>query len=163
MMKRNNLWAPWRIAYIESFEKEQKIDSECIFCNKKEADEKKYYILAKGKYSFSLLNLYPYNNGHLMVAPYRHIGDLSSLEDDEILEMFNFVKIFKEKIKEKMKCDGFNIGINLGRTAGAGVEDHIHIHLVPRWNGDTNFMPIIGDAKVIPQSLEKTWELLRLL
>jgi ATP adenylyltransferase len=107
-----------------------------------------------------MLNIFPYNNGHILIAPYRHVPDTDRLSDACIAEIFSFVNEFKKAIRSTMKCHGFNLGANIGKTSGAGVADHIHFHLVPRWDGDTNFMPVISGTKVIPQSLEKVWELL---
>ena len=134
----------------------------CIFC-KKPAEEKdeENFILYRGKRVFVLMNIYPYNNGHLMVAPYRHIGDFNGLDDEELLEMMQVVKRCLEILREKMNPNGFNIGMNLGRVAGAGFEEHLHIHIVPRWNGDTNFMPVLADTKVIPISLREAYKLLK--
>jgi len=146
------LWAPWRMAYIE-----MKSPPGCIFCNKPaENRDEENLILYRGETAFVLLNLFPYNNGHLMVAPYRHIASLSDLEDTEHLEMMRLTARCTEWLKAAFGPDGFNIGINLGRVAGAGIEDHLHIHVVPRWNGDTNFMPVVGDTKVLPDSLQNT-------
>jgi len=156
----NNLWAPWRIRYIQDLEKEQKGTAGCIFCDKKDVDDKSAFVIHRGSLSFAMLNIYPYNNGHLLFAPYAHVAGTEDLSHQEITELFDLVNIYKRKIKDIMNCDGFNFGCNMGKTAGAGCEDHIHFHLVPRWNGDTNFMPIIGETKVIPQALEKVWELL---
>lgn len=149
------------MAYIESMEKELSGEKGCIFCDKKNADDKTAFIVAKGELSYAMLNIFPYNNGHLLFAPYDHLADTDDLSERHLAEIFDMISGFKKKIKEKMKCDGFNLGVNLGRVSGAGVEDHVHFHLVPRWNGDTNFMPILADAKVVPQSLERTWEMLK--
>jgi ATP adenylyltransferase len=150
------LWAPWRMEYVTGDDKPG-----CIFCYKPEEDrDRENMILKRGKLGFIMLNLYPYNNGHLMIAPYRHVGDLSDLTDDEMLDMMRLVKLGKETLTEAFGPDGFNIGINLGHVAGAGIADHVHIHIVPRWNGDTNFMPVIADIKVMPQALGKTYQVL---
>ena len=160
MNERDNLWAPWRMQYIREIEKKLQGNKSCIFCDKKEADDKSSHVVFRGKSSFVMLNIYPYNNGHLLFAPYAHVPDMDDLNREDVWEIFECINTYKKKIKDKMNCDGFNFGCNLGKTAGAGCEEHIHFHLVPRWNGDTNFMPIIGDTKVIPQSLEKVWEML---
>jgi ATP adenylyltransferase len=155
-MKR--LWEPWRIQYIEEMGKEEG----CIFCIKpKENDDEKNLILYRGSFSFIIVNIYPYNSGHLMVAPYRHIGNYEELTADEILEMDKLIKASIRALKKLLKPDGFNIGINVGRAAGAGFDQHIHVHLVPRWVGDTNFMPVIGDTKVIPEELKRTYDKLK--
>lgn len=151
------LWAPWRVQYINSEQEEG-----CIFCTKPHQDaDTENLILIKGKLAFIMLNAFPYNNGHLMVIPYRHVADLSDLQDDELLALMHYVNLGKAALTKAFGPDGFNIGINLGRTAGAGIADHVHIHIVPRWNGDTNFMPVIADTKVMPQALSDTYELLR--
>lgn len=154
------LWAPWRIEYISRGD----LDSdECFLCEKQKNIEQddENYVLHRGEFCYVLLNTYPYNNGHLMVAPYRHIGDFTELTDDEFLEMMKLTKISVSAIEKSMGAQGFNIGFNLGRVAGAGRADHIHLHIVPRWNGDTNFMPVIGDTKVLSEALRNTYERLR--
>lgn len=154
-MKR--LWAPWRMIYIKGLDEEEG----CIFCKKsKEGEEEKNLVLFRGKTCFVLLNLFPYNSGHLMAAPFRHLGELNELTDEEGLELFHLVQHSLKVLKDVLKPDGFNVGMNLGRTAGAGYEDHVHVHIVPRWNGDTNFMPVISDTKVVPQALRETYKAL---
>jgi len=149
------LWAPWRIEYITGGKKEG-----CIFCDKpKEGNDKKNLILYKGETSFIIMNRYPYSNGHLMAVPYRHINNMSELDHKERLELMNLTTKCIEILKV-MNPDGFNIGMNLGTAGGAGVDDHLHFHIVPRWNGDTNFMPLIADVKVMPEYLEDTYETL---
>jgi ATP adenylyltransferase len=147
------VWAPWRIEYIKA-EK----PAGCIFCDKpKENKDKKNYILYRGKKNFIMLNSYPYNPGHLLVAPYRHIGNLEELTEIERNEHYELVSRSIVVLKKVLKPIGLNIGANLGRVAGAGIEDHFHSHIVPRWQGDNNFMPVLGDAKVIPQALADTY------
>ena len=149
------LWAPWRIEYITGGEKEG-----CIFCDKpKEGNDKKNLILYKGETSFIIMNRYPYSNGHLMAVPYRHINNMPELDHKERLELMNLTTKCIEILKV-MNPDGFNIGMNLGTAGGAGIDDHLHFHIVPRWNGDTNFMPLIADVKVMPEYLEDTYETL---
>ncbi len=149
------LWAPWRIEYITGGKKEG-----CIFCDKsKEGNDKKNLILYKGETSFIIMNRYPYSNGHLMAVPYRHINNMSELDHKERLELMNLTTKCIEILKV-MNPDGFNIGMNLGTAGGAGIDDHLHFHIVPRWNGDTNFMPLIADVKVMPEYLEDTYETL---
>ena len=151
------LWAPWRIDYILAPK-----DEGCIFCSKPaENNDKKNFILHRGQNCFVIMNYYPYNNGHLMVVPYRHIAELTDLTDVENKEMMNLLTQCVKVIKQKMSPHGFNIGMNLGIVAGAGIKDHLHFHIVPRWNGDMNFMPITGHTKVISEALEKTWEKLK--
>ena len=151
---RSNLWAPWRIDYILG----EKEDG-CIFCNrlKLDDDRENLILVRKGK-SFVIMNRYPYNNGHLIVAPNRHEGDIEKLKEDEMLELFPLIQKSTHALSMSMNPDGFNIGLNLGRVAGAGVEDHLHFHIVPRWNGDTNFMPVLGDVKVISEHLLSTYD-----
>lgn len=150
----DTLWAPWRIEYIK-----QSKDQGCIFCLKPaENQDQKNLIIYRGKTSFIIMNFYPYNNGHLMVVPYRHIADLSDLDLDERSELMSLLALSKEALKITMSPHGFNIGMNLGEVAGAGVKDHLHFHIVPRWNGDTNFMPIFGHTKVVSEGLNETRE-----
>lgn len=153
-----NLWAPWRIEFIRS-EK----SGLCFLCGKdrdsSSSDEE--LIVARGKSAFVILNRYPYNSGHLLVAPYRHLAKLSSLNEAEMSEIFAFLARSEAVLDALMKPDGFNAGLNLGAAAGAGVKDHIHFHMVPRWSGDTNFMPVIADSRVVPEALLKTAELVK--
>jgi len=149
-MKR--LWAPWRIKYILG-KKEG-----CIFCDKvKENMDRENYILLRGKDAFVMLNTYPYNNGHLMVAPYKHVPDFDGLEDTELAELIGLVKKSTQILKKALNPEGFNIGANVGKVAGAGVEGHIHIHIVPRWEGDTSFISTIGGTKIMPETLDETF------
>ncbi len=151
------LWAPWRIEYIL----QPKVEG-CIFCTKStEQNDRRNLIVHRGQRCFVIMNYYPYNNGHLMVIPYRHVARLNKLSQDEHLEMMQLVSRSTDIITETMKAEGFNIGINIGKVAGAGIREHLHIHVVPRWNGDTNFMPVTGHTKVISQALEETWTLLK--
>ena len=153
-----NLWAPWRMSYILQVDQTE----ECIFCTKpKEERDEENLILHRGEVCFAMMNLFPYNNGHLMVAPYRHTADLGGLSDEEHLEMMALAGQCTEILSEILKAAGFNIGMNLGRVAGAGIDQHLHLHVVPRWNGDTNFMPIVGDTKVISEALVDTYRKLR--
>ncbi len=151
------LWAPWRIKYIE-----QPKDEGCIFCDKPASqNDKKNLILYRGKHCFVLMNLYPYNNGHLLIAPYKHTSDMSELSTEERLELMDLLVVCREVLTNIMSPHGFNIGMNLGEIAGAGVKDHLHFHIVPRWSGDTNFMPVLGDVKVVSEGLKQTWEKLK--
>lgn len=152
------LWAPWRIDFLRA-EK----DGKCFLCGQKKAtaSEEEKIIIFRSKTTFGILNRYPYNSGHLMIAPYRHIGDIAELTVDERNEIMEMTVDAKTVLQNLMKPDGFNIGFNLGAAAGAGVADHIHLHIVPRWNGDTNFMPVLGNIRVVPEALEKTAELLK--
>jgi len=147
------LWAPWRIKYILG--KKEK----CIFCDKvKNNNDRENYVLLRGKNGFVMLNTFPYNNGHLMVAPYRHVPDFEGLEENELGELMGLVKKSTQILKKALKPEGFNIGINMGKVAGAGVEGHIHIHIVPRWEGDSSFISTVGDTKIIPESLDDTYK-----
>jgi len=151
------LWAPWRIEYILSEKSE-----ECIFCEyPKERRDKENLILYRGKTCFIILNKYPYNNGHLMVVPYKHVPTPLELSDEELLELSKLVNLSIKVLNFVMKPQGFNVGANIGKAAGAGIEEHYHIHVVPRWIGDTNYMPIIADTKVLVEALDKTYERLR--
>ena len=149
----NITWAPWRMEYIQS---EQQ--SKCLFCQKySETTDRDNYILYREPLSFVMLNLYPYNNGHLMVAPVRHIKNITLLNRDEMYSLMDLVQKSVKALTKAYKPEGFNIGLNLGAVAGAGIADHLHIHIVPRWQGDTNFMPILSETKVMPQYLQKTY------
>ena len=153
------IWAPWRIRYIEI----AKAGAEgCFLCEKPEENKDvENYILYRGEKNFIILNSYPYNPGHLMVAPYRHVASLDELTKDEMGEHFETVSRAVEVLKKVFNPGGFNVGINLGRAAGAGLADHIHTHVVPRWVGDTNFMPAVADVRVLPQALAETYDKLK--
>jgi len=152
-MKKDIIWAPWRIGYIVKIKKKG-----CFLCHSyKSRDDDKNFVVYRGKFSFIVMNIFPYNNGHLMIAPIRHLKDIASLTDEEDKEIMELIKKSVKILKKLLTPDGFNIGVNLGKTAGAGLENHIHFHIVPRWNGDTNFMPVISDTKVIPQSLSELY------
>ena len=152
------LWAPWRIEYIENTTKNEG----CIFCEKcTEKDDKTNLIVYRGNTAFVIMNKYPYNNGHLLIVPCQHTANMISLTDDEKIELFNLIQYSQDVLMEVMRPQGFNIGMNLGRLAGAGITGHLHFHIVPRWGGDTNFMPIVGHTKVISEALEKTWAKLK--
>ena len=152
------LWAPWRIDYILSNK-----TKECFLCNKKikSSDENEFMVIKRGKYSFVTLNAYPYNAGHLMVCPYDHVGNISNITKETLNEMMELCIESKEALDRVMHPQGFNIGFNLGIAAGAGLEEHIHLHIVPRWNGDTNFMPVLGNTRVVPQALRDSAEMIR--
>ncbi|MCX8176178.1 MAG: HIT domain-containing protein [Candidatus Bathyarchaeota archaeon] len=151
------LWAPWRIKYIL-----MKKPNECIFCKiANEKKDKKNHVLLRGKWNYIVLNNYPYNNGHLMVVPFKHVKSLENLTDEELYEHFKIVRKSVRNLKKAFKPRGFNIGINIGKVAGAGVENHIHTHIVPRWSGDTNYMPVIANTKVIPETLNQTYNRLK--
>jgi ATP adenylyltransferase len=146
------LWAPWRLEYIESADEQEG----CVFCRAREGDDEKSLVVHRGKRAFVVLNKYPYASGHLMVAPNRHEGEFGDLEADEALEVHQLAAAGLAALAEIMRPQGFNVGWNLGRIAGAGVVDHVHLHVVPRWAGDTNFMPVLADVKVLPEALEAT-------
>jgi len=151
------LWAPWRMSYIKNTDRMQG----CFLCDAISMRDEESYIVYRSEKVFVILNSYPYNTGHIMVAPYRHIGDIESLDDSEALDLVKVVKKSIAALREAYSPQGYNIGVNLGRVAGAGVEGHLHVHIVPRWGGDTNFMPITGGAKVLPEDLPTTWKKLR--
>ncbi len=153
----DKLWSPWRSQYIESFKDKDK-NSNCILCDlaNKEIEDDNSLVVNKSELTFTVLNLYPYNNGHLMVVPFRHTSDFSSLTVKEGLEIIQELKLAQAALKINFAPEGFNIGINLGKVSGAGIHEHIHFHIVPRWNGDTNFMPVLGEVKVISQDLLNT-------
>ena len=152
------LWAPWRMEYILSDKNEQT----CIFCpgEDRSRDEERL-ILHVGEKSMVIMNRYPYNNGHLLVAPVRHVGSLDLLDPQETLDLMMTVQQCIDILKTVMQPEGFNVGLNLGRVAGAGVEEHLHFHIVPRWNGDTNYMTVLGEVRVIPEHLRQTYNRLR--
>ena len=154
-MTMDRLWAPWRVKYLRT----QK-QGKCIFCLNQRFKAKNYTVI-RNRHSFAMLNKYPYNNGHILVAPLRHIKDLSQLKDFEIIDLFNTLGQVKGLLARVLKPSGFNIGINISETAGAGITGHLHIHIVPRWRGDTNFMPVIFNTKVVSQSLEDLYQRLR--
>lgn len=148
------LWAPWRSTYIKKIRKERG----CLFCRvSKSKNDKKNLVVFRSKYSLCMLNLYPYNAGHVMVSPYKHVKSLEGLETREICDLMDMVKRVKILLDRILKPHGYNIGINIDRIAGAGFGNHIHIHVVPRWSGDTNFMPVISGTKVISQSMESLY------
>jgi ATP adenylyltransferase len=154
----DRLYAPWRMAYIDQPDKDHPRDgSGCIFCDKAaQTDDDKNLIVHRGRSAFVLLNLFPYNNGHLMIAPYRHTARLDELDDAAALELLSLAKEAQAALDRAFHPQGYNLGMNLGTVAGAGIADHLHLHVVPRWNGDTNFMPILADVKVLPDALENS-------
>ena len=153
MSKKNILYSPWRINYILS-EKEKG----CIFCIKpNEKNDKKNLIVYRSEYCFVIMNLYPYNNGHIMVVPNKHTSTMQELDDEELFDLIKTVRLSEKVIKKVYKPDGINIGINLGKAAGAGVDEHLHVHIVPRWNGDVNFMTVVGGFRVIPEAFETSY------
>jgi ATP adenylyltransferase len=185
------LWAPWRMTYVAGDsgttsgptpaeeaapadpaapddsairDPHSAIPTGCIFCDKVaegEASDRRNLLLWRGAHTFALLNLYPYNPGHLMIVPYRHLADVTALTGDEWAELTAALQRMVRLLDVVYGPQGYNVGMNLGRVAGAGIADHVHLHLVPRWNGDTNFMPVVGETKVLPEALEATWARLR--
>ena len=153
----DRLWSPWRSNYIKSFS-EKNDDNTCVFCSNAELDVNSddNLLVYKGRLSYVMLNLYPYNNGHLLVIPNYHFSDFTAILPDEMEEMMSLVQLSIKALQKTMSAQGFNFGANLGRAAGAGIDSHLHFHIVPRWVGDINFMPVIGDVKVISQDLLQT-------
>jgi ATP adenylyltransferase len=152
-----HLWAPWRVEYIQ-----QEKPAGCILCDKPvEDNDARNYLLYRGENNFIMLNSFPYNTGHLMVAPYRHVASLEELTDAELHEHFEIVRLSIKVIRQVYNPDGFNVGINMGKVAGAGIDDHMHTHIVPRWQGDTNFMPVMADIKIVNEALAETYQRLK--
>ena len=148
------LWAPWRMEYVKS----EKSD-ECIFCSlPKENDDTNNYILHRGQSAFIIMNIFPYNSAHIMVSPFRHIGCLTAQNAEEIKEMNDLTYRSIEIFRAVINPEGFNVGYNIGKAAGAGYDEHIHCHIVPRWTGDTNFMPVLGETKVHPEHMKTTYK-----
>ncbi len=158
-MERKNLWAPWRIKYVQGLDE----SSDCFICHNLEnpQDDDKNLVLWRSERSIVMLNRFPYNNGHLLIAPARHIGDLDAASDEELLELTKLIRDSQKALSLSMKPHGFNVGMNFGRCSGAGLPEHFHIHLVPRWEGDTNFMSVCSDTEIISQSLAELFELLK--
>jgi len=154
------IWAPWRLEYVKDAAKDN--EDECIFCAKPAADDDEgNLIVHRGERCFVILNLFPYTNGHLMVAPYEHLGALQDLDADTVAEMMALGQTAMRGLEDAYSPHGYNVGFNQGRIAGAGFENHIHMHVVPRWGGDTNFMPVLADTRVMPQTPQQSYEALR--
>jgi ATP adenylyltransferase len=154
------IWAPWRLAYVKDAAKD--VEEGCIFCAKPaEADDTGNLIVHRGRHAFVILNKFPYTNGHLMVAPYEHLSRLQDVAAETLTEVMALAQRGMDRLEDVYEPHGYNVGFNQGRVAGAGFEHHIHMHVVPRWGGDTNFMPVIADTRVMPQSLEESYEALR--
>ena len=159
-MANQRIWAPWRLAYVKDAAKDDEL--ECIFCTKPASDDDEANLIVhRGERCFVILNLFPYTNGHLMVAPYEHLGSLADLPEETTAEMMALSQRAIRVLEHAYAPHGYNVGFNQGRVAGAGVEHHIHMHVVPRWGGDTNFMPVLADTRVMPQTLEQSYEALR--
>ena len=159
MSSNRPLWAPWRIEFI----REEK-DGRCFLCNNEQKDPsspEEALIVYRGRTCFVIVNRFPYNSGHMMVSPYRHVGDIEELTIEERHELMDLCVDCKKVLKEAMYPEAFNVGFNLGDAAGAGLAEHLHMHIVPRWQGDTNFMPVLFDTRCVPEAIEKTAELLR--
>lgn len=152
------LYAPWRAQYILGCEEREK-DGGCFLCEyPAQGDDRKRLIIARGIFNYVIMNKYPYNPGHLMIAPYRHTADFGGLAAEEATELTTLAQTAQRVLAASMKPQGFNLGMNLGRIAGAGVDAHLHMHVVPRWAGDTNFMPVAGEVRVISEALDLTWQ-----
>jgi ATP adenylyltransferase len=184
VLNQDRLWAPWRIDYIRGAAESSDpqlpglskpkasrdgADSDCFLCRaaaiydsepSPAAVDRELLVVHRGEHVITVINRYPYNNGHLLIAPLRHVGELGSLTESEQLQSFQTIERFVGILRQHMRPDGFNVGLNLGRVAGAGLPGHLHWHLVPRWSGDNNFMPVVANTRVISQSLESLWELL---
>jgi len=158
-LERENLWAPWRIGYIREIGKSK----DCFICHnlKKPEDDDKNFVLWRTNHCIVILNRFPYNNGHLLIAPVRHIANLEQANDDELLEIVRLTKELQKALSLAIKPQGFNVGMNFGRCAGAGLPDHLHVHIVPRWDGDTNFMSVCGNVDIVSQSLSELLEQLK--
>ena len=157
-MKR--LWAPWRMKYIR--ETSGKKDTSCFLCDAySDRNNRNNLVVAVFEHSFVIMNKFPYNNGHLMIVPIKHTGEIEALEKETRAELMDIIALTTNVLKTTMNAEGINVGINLGRVAGAGVPDHVHIHVVPRWNGDTNFMPVFTDTKIISEGLDEAYLVLK--
>lgn len=156
------MWAPWRMAYVSAEHDHEFEGTGCVFCDlPAQGDDARALILARGQHCFVIMNAYPYASGHLMVVPYSHLDRLTDMPQDAVAEMMELARTAQVVLSEAMHPHGFNLGMNQGSAAGAGIADHLHLHLVPRWSGDTNFMPVTGDVRVMPQSLEETYAMLK--
>jgi ATP adenylyltransferase len=146
--------SPWRSKYIASFS--EVTGGECILCTASQKSDDENYVVARGTHCYVVMNLYPYNSGHLMIVPLRHVSSIIDLNNEESFEIMSFLKQMIKALARVMHPDGFNIGSNISRSAGAGIDAHVHFHIVPRWNGDTNFMPILADTKLISEDIKET-------
>ncbi len=158
----DKLWSPWRSKYIQSFKPGNEKEDGCLFCRIQNEDkDKENYVLYRSNHCFIIMNLYPYNSGHLMIVPYKHASSLSELDEAAKLDCMNTINLGCEILGKALFPHGYNIGANIGRVAGAGIEDHVHFHIVPRWNGDTNFMPVLNEVKLISEFMDITYEKLK--
>ncbi|MEM0321125.1 MAG: HIT domain-containing protein [Thermoprotei archaeon] len=155
MVSLKNLWAPWRMVYVESWSESS---AGCFLCDAAQNPSKEKLVLERNSHALAILNLYPYNPGHLLIAPIRHVADFSLLEEEESMGLYKTLLRWVERVKTKLRPEGLNIGANLGAAGGAGLPQHLHIHVVPRWRGDTDFMPVIASTKVMPELLESTYQ-----
>jgi ATP adenylyltransferase len=154
-----HLWAPWRMGYILNNSKKHET---CFLCESlKRNDDRKNYVLYRGKHSSVIMNLYPYNNGHLLVVPYAHVPDMNALSIDELADLMRCTQVSLNALKQDMNPEGFNVGINIGKVAGAGLPEHMHIQIVPRWTGDTSYLTVFDETRVMPELLEGTFDRLR--
>ncbi len=154
----DRIWAPWRIEYVGSVKPAG--ENKCFLCVDPDKDNQSFVLVRKGT-AFVIMNKFPYTNGHVMVVPVRHTGRMEDLSDEELLDLMRLVKVMIVVLKEEFKVDGVNVGINVGRAAGAGLEEHVHIHMVPRWFGDNNFMPVVGETRMISEHLYTSYERLK--
>ncbi len=154
----NILWNPWRYEYIKSTLRRT---GKCVLCEIPRRRDDEAYIIHRGRHSYIVLNAYPYNSGHVMIVPYRHTASIENLNDEELNEINTLLRKILRVLRLTFKPEGFNIGVNIGRAAGAGIEEHVHIHVVPRWVGDSNFMAVIGNTRTLPTSLEESYRLLK--
>ncbi|MCE5280418.1 MAG: HIT domain-containing protein [Planctomycetaceae bacterium] len=158
--QNRNIWAPWRMEYIETLSDSCESGGGCFLCRAAEQGDRQQenLVVWRGQHCLTVLNRYPYTGGHAMVAPVEHVGDMEALDDATLLEMMHMVVDFQKVLQRAVHSQNFNIGINIGRAAGAGLPGHLHVHIVPRWGGDTNFMDVLGDVRVIPVSLEDIYK-----
>lgn len=154
--RKTNIWAPWRMEYINSL---CEPDDNCFLCRYRDESQKdrENLVIWRGRKAFAVINLFPYTGGHCLVAPYEHVGELADLDSQTMTEIMEMLRDLQGALEKGLNAEGFNIGINLGRCAGAGLPEHLHAHIVPRWRGDTNFMPVFGDVRVIPEFLTTTY------
>jgi len=151
------LWTPWRFAYISTADRAPS----CVFCDKQSGDDAAEYIVHRGQYNYLVLNIFPYTVGHLLIVPYRHIASLVEAATEELVEMMDLTRRSEQALREVYRPTGINLGMNIGKSAGAGVAGHLHMHVLPRWEADANFMSIIGETRLLPEELAVTWEKLR--